>query len=481
MITSVSIEVAKLFVKKTLSNRGLLALFFVYFILLSFAGYNGWKRYTSHHHTTHHHQEIARESWDNNPDKHPHRMAHYGNFVFRQQHPFSIFDTGIENYTGNAVFLEAHRQNTANFSEASLATGLVRIGELSIAMILQFILPLIIFFLGYNCISAEKENGILKLMHTQGASIGKIIAGKFLGLFTVSAIFFVPALIILWIVAVKESNEYALEMIPRAAFLTNGYLIYLSIIILITIIVSVSCENSTRALLILLGGWLLLGIIIPRSSQIIGNIVYPNLSKIAFKAAVENEVSKQGDSHNPDDPYFNSLRDSILQAYDVENVKDLPINYSGFIMYKGEEQTSRIYNEIHEELIESYRKQNGVSAKLALFNPYMAIKHISQSLSGTDFNTYVNFLDQIERYRYDQSQYLNDLQMQYISNSATSSEGKINVVSSQYWVDMPEFTYQFYPMIAVKKNECLIYLSLFAWLLIGVAILYRMDRSINIL
>ncbi len=85
------------------------------------------------------HQQIARESWESNPDKHPHRMAHFGTFAFRLKHPLSIFDFGIENYTGNAVFLEAHKQNTVKFSEASFSTSAIRFGELSMSIILQLI------------------------------------------------------------------------------------------------------------------------------------------------------------------------------------------------------------------------------------------------------------------------------------------------------------------------------------------------------
>jgi ABC-2 type transport system permease protein len=75
-------------------------------------------------------------------------MAHFGTFAFRLKHPLSIFDFGLESYMGNAVFLEAHKQNTVNFSEAGFSTGLLRFGELSMAIILQLILPLVIFFIG---------------------------------------------------------------------------------------------------------------------------------------------------------------------------------------------------------------------------------------------------------------------------------------------------------------------------------------------
>ena len=94
-------------------------------------------------------QEV-RNRWENNPDKHPHRMAHYGYVAFWQPYALSFFDHGVDSYVGNAVFLEAHRQNTINFSKASLSTGLLRFGELSGALILQSLLPLVLFFWGLH-------------------------------------------------------------------------------------------------------------------------------------------------------------------------------------------------------------------------------------------------------------------------------------------------------------------------------------------
>jgi len=99
-------------------------------------------------------QEV-RERWEANPDKHPHRMAHYGYVAFREQHPLSFFDRGLDSYVGNAVFLEAHRQNTVNFSTASLSTSLLRFGELSGALVLQALLPLLIFFWGFTVVAGR--------------------------------------------------------------------------------------------------------------------------------------------------------------------------------------------------------------------------------------------------------------------------------------------------------------------------------------
>ncbi|SEB51621.1 ABC-2 type transport system permease protein [Tenacibaculum sp. MAR_2009_124] len=458
--------IAKQFFKKTFNTKGLLALFLVFISALMYVTFNGWNAFENKHHSIENHQDKARKSWEENPDKHPHRMAHFGTFAFRVQHPLSIFDSGIESYTGNSIFLEAHRQNTANFSEASLSSGLIRFGDLNIAMLLQLILPLIIFFIGYSAISSEKENGTLKIFYSQGLNMKEILLGKSLGLFFVSGLFFIPGLLALWSIAFIDFEGVHSSLMKRVVLISIFYIVFYLILTFVTVLISGISTNSNRALLSLLGGWLLFFIIIPKTAQVVGNSLYPNLSKIEFRAAVEEEVSKRGDSHNPNDPYFINLKDSILVANDVKDVNDLPFNYGGFIMSKGEEQTAIIYNIMHKKLINSYRNQNSVPNILVVLNPYLAIKNLSMGLSGTDFNTYVSFLNQTENYRYKQSQYMNELQMKFISNKAKSSEGKVHVVDKEYWKSAPKFDYRFISISNTINNQILGIMALCFWCLL---------------
>ncbi|QTD38359.1 DUF3526 domain-containing protein [Polaribacter batillariae] len=481
MQTNLVLLITKQYFKKTFYSKGLFVLLSLFLILLTYITINSWSIFEKRHNSVVHHQKESRNSWESNPDKHPHRMAHFGSFVFRTQHPLSIFDSGIETYTGNSIFLEAHKQNTANFSEASLSTGLVRFGDLNVALLLQLILPLIIFFIGYASITSEKENGTLKIIYLQGATIKEILFGKALGLFLVAAVFFLPALISLWSISFLDSHTTNAEIITRTLIITLSYILFFIILCFVTVIISGKSKNSNKSLLRLLAIWLLFFIIIPKTAQVVGNTIYPNLSKIEFNEAIETEIAKQGDSHNPNDPYFNNIRDSILKANNVTSVKDLPFNYSGFLMSKGEEQTAKIFNKQHKKLIQTYKKQNSIANRLVLFNPYLAIKNVSMGFSGTDFYTYTNFLSQTEAYRYKQSQYMNHLQMKFISNNAKGSEGKINVVEKSYWKAIPQFSYHYLPVLDTIKHQLISLAALGLWLLLSVIIINYFSNHFKII
>ena len=51
--------------------------------LLVFSALSGWVNYHDQNYTRNMVQHEVQESWENNPDKHPHRMSHYGSFALR--------------------------------------------------------------------------------------------------------------------------------------------------------------------------------------------------------------------------------------------------------------------------------------------------------------------------------------------------------------------------------------------------------------
>jgi len=204
---------------------------------------------------------------------------------------------------------------------------------------------------------------------------------------------------------------------------------------------------------------------LPKLSQVAGQVFFPTPSKIEFDTTVEHELIQQGDSHNPDDPHFKGLKDSLLATYQVESTKELPFNYSGFIMKEGERLSTQIFRHHQLELMEGYEQQQNLIRFTAFLNPYIAIKNLSMSLSGTDFQAYRNFQNQSEDYRYNLAQTMNDLQIKHISNNVASSADKKAVLSQQYWIDFPDFQHQQLPFKKIIQQEWISFIALLLWML----------------
>jgi len=459
--------IAKQVRKNTIKNRSTRWLIGIFNVLLFFALISGFYSYSHQHQTVEHYSHEVREKWEKNPDKHPHRMAHYGYVVFRQKHPLSFFDFGMDSYVGNAVFLEAHKQNTVNFSQASLSNGLLRFGEISVGMLLQLLLPLLIFFWGFGLITEERQHGTLRILLTQDVSWQELIIGKSVGLFCLSLMVYLPCFILAFILLLLDTSIYNhIEVITRFLILVISYLSYFFILSLLAVYVSSQSKSSKASLISLIGFWLFFALILPKVSQVAGKNLFVSPSKIEFDTVVEQELIKQGDSHDPNDPHFKKIKDSLLKAYHVDSTHKLPFNYGGYIMREGERLSAETYQKHQIKLIEVYKKQQNLIKLTAPLNPLIAIKNISMSLSGTDYVAYHDFQNQVETYRYHLAQTMNELQMKYISNKVKNSADKGARISKKHWEEFPDFKAQFLPLSVVISHEIVSFLSLISWILV---------------
>lgn len=465
--------IAKHVWKATFQNRAVVGLLLGIGLLLEYAAFTGWATFRTQNDIRARYQQQARQDWLNNPDKHPHRMAHYGHFAFRPKSPLSLFDFGMESFLGSTVYLEAHKQNAVNFSEAGFSTGLLRFGEISLAMVLQVLLPLLIFFLGFGTIAADRENGTLKIILSQGISWRQLIMGKSVGLLAVTMTLFVPAMVVtalLW--AVAQSGQITADATARLLLLVLTYATYLTIFCVLAVLVSAVSRTTKTALVSLIGGWLLLTIVLPRASQALGSYLYPAPSKGQFFADIQADVLKEGDSHNANDPHYKAIKDSLLTTYRIDSVAQLPFNYSGFVMAEGERISAGIYNQHLARLLTVYDQQNSFSKATAFVNPFMAIKNGSMALSGTDYASYVDFQQQAEQYRYDMAQKMNALQMEFISNQKPGPADKPAQIDHKHWEEIPQFVYQSPGIGLVLREEWLSLLVLACWL-IGLGVVIR--------
>ncbi|KAA6432721.1 DUF3526 domain-containing protein [Dyadobacter flavalbus] len=445
-----------------------LSLFTVLLFVSLLATFTGWQYVSkfNHQQKTAHHQ--VHDQWMNQPDRHPHRVAHYGYMVFREKSPLSFFDFGLDSYVGNAVFLEAHRQNTVNMSEAGFSNGMLRFGELSMAMVLQLLVPLFIIFIGFQTVAGLKQNGVLKIMLCQRASFLDILIGKTAGITGVVWILFLPLLLLCLIAGnLLIAGGINADALLRIMLLTILYALYFLIITMLVVTVSAMSKSSKNALMALVLIWMLFFIVIPKSAQTLGSSLHTAPDKIAFEQAIEADVSKQGDSHDPDDPHFLQLKAATLKKYGVDSIAALPVNYGALVMQEGETISSGIFNKHFDNLIGIYKSQNAVSSIHGFVDPYLAIRNLSMNLSGTDFDSFTAFQKQTEKYRFEKTKKLNEIHLTQIKYQNDSKQK----VSAENWQKQPDFTFRPVPVSENLSAAGLSLAALLLWVAAGIGAL----------
>lgn len=206
----------------------------------------------------------------------------------------------------------------------------------------------------------------------------------------------------------------------------------------------------------------------PRVTQSVGIQIYPSPSKISFLANIAEDVSKEGDSHNPDDPHYAKIKDSLLKKYNVNDVKNLPFNYGGFIMAEGEKITSNIYSRHQKNLNQIFENQNSITKLASFLNPYLALKEVSMILTASDYSTYTDFQNQAEQYRYGLAQKMNQLQIEHISNEKPGEHDKPHMISRNNWASQKDFSYQFTKIGDAVAHNPIAFAALFFWLMISI-------------
>jgi ABC-2 type transport system permease protein len=289
-------------------------------------------------------QETVSEQFHHQPGRHPHRVVHYGTFAFRPRAALSFLDNGLDSFTGAVVYLEGHQQNSVNFSPAQQAGSLIRFGELSVAFVLQTLVPLLLIFLCFGAFTEEREAGTLRLLLSQGVTLRQVAWGKIAGYSWAAALVVAPALGLASMLLLSgEATAGSPDRWARLVLFGLSYTLYFFVIIVGAVVVSARQAQSRAALVTLLGCWMLGCLILPKATANLGAGLFPAITKAQLDAAVHEEAQHGINGHDPQDQRAAALKAGLLKKYGVATEQELPVSVAGVTMAEGEAYSSRVY------------------------------------------------------------------------------------------------------------------------------------------
>lgn len=429
----------------------------------------------AHHHWQDHARTVAevtarsQHDWQSQPDRHPHRVSHYGDFVAKPVHPLSVIEPGILDQSGHLVYLEAHRLNSANFNPATEATTLGRFSLMTPAMIVQWWMPLFLIMIAYATVTADKITGILAFMRGNGIPGGAIAAGKWLALF-------LPLLLLLCLQALLTLawSWHSEQLSARLSIMLLAQSLYIASWCMLVVTVSWFSRQLHGALLTLLLFWVCVCIIFPRGLANLTQINHPTQPRAEAEYHAEAKLKTIGDSHNPDDPHFLAFKQSILNKYQVSRIEDLPVNYQGLLMQEGERLTTAVYREQQALHDAQLAEQNESIRRWLWFTPALALQYIQMAGSGNDLPHHQDFIRQSEARRYQLIQYLNQIH----TFKVQQHDDKNTRVSADFWKKAPRPPITL-PSLSVSEPSILAgFLVLFGWLLLQGILLFKVSHRL---
>lgn len=389
-----------------------------------------------------HHQAEAEAAFLAQPDRHPHRMVHYGHYVFRTPAPLAGFDPGLDAVTGQALFLEGHRQNTAMFAASGASADLGGFAWLSPAMVYQLFAPLLLILLGHGLVLREREAATLATLLAQGLPGRSLLAGKALAMLSVVGLLLLP-LVISVALAVRAG-----EQAQAAAALVLAYLLYLLIWAALALLASALFRRRAAVLACLVTLWIVLSLVLPALAVSATSSRLAMAGKLESDLAMLAEQRKLSDGHNANDPAFARLRAELLAKHGVQRVEDLPVNLRGLVAQVAEQQLTDSLNAHARARMAAETRQAALLASHGWFTPLLAVAEASRAVAATDLAHHHRFLQEAETLRYHFVQGLNRVhaeQLAYSDDIRRSSDAQAEQrtrVAATHWQLLQRFVFQ---------------------------------------
>ena len=102
--------------ESVIALKSFYVLYILFLILTAYSAVSSIRNYTAQNSLREAHQIKARASWEANPDKHPHRMAHFGTFAFRISPPLAIFDNGGDRNFNDTAFVSVFKTRPLRYA-----------------------------------------------------------------------------------------------------------------------------------------------------------------------------------------------------------------------------------------------------------------------------------------------------------------------------------------------------------------------------
>jgi ABC-2 type transport system permease protein len=396
-------------------------------------------------------QAAEQARWYAQDPKNPHAAAHYGLYAFKPRLAPAFLDPGVEPYTGVAVWLEAHKQNELMFRPGEDATMAQRFGDLTVALVLQVVLPLVIIMLAFNAFAGERERGTLRQLLSLGLRPRNLVLGKMLGFAAALGAVAVPAALV---GAATLALTGPTEGAARFALLAISYLLYLGTFLLLTLAVSARAPSSRFALVALLAFWAVNCLLAPRLLSDFAAERHPLPEPVSFKTRLQAALR---------DPAATSVAlktrtAELLKQHGVTREQELPVNLAGLSLQVGEEHGYEVFDRFYDELYAPMEAQNRLLQHAALLFPQLGVQALSMGLAGTDLAQHRDFARAAEEHRRAEIKIIND---DILAHPVKA--GEVHNGDRELWASVPKFDYQAPGIGWVLARHWLTLAILLAW------------------
>ena len=308
--------------------------------------------------------------------------------------PFSLLAIGQGDIYSNYKKIVLYFDESYEMTTQELVSPIEQVfGQLDLAFIWVYLLPLIIIVLSFNALSAEKESGRLAIIASQPINVSYWVFIKIVvRLFSIFLLILLFAGILLLVFGVPMFTHIA-EFGQLSALI----FLYAAFWFLISIAINLIGFSSGSSLIVLSSVWVVFVFLIPSIINQVGKELHPipsRLEVVNHHQGMYNEMEGNLDEE---------MRALFLLHPDWDSddpvTKDLSNSTGWNINYLAKQYMAQIK---HQPVLLAYEDQvdqkNTWLNQYSVFSPAMILQSALSDMAGTSTKSYRSFLRQAQQY-----------------------------------------------------------------------------------
>jgi len=321
--------------------------------------------------------------------------------------PLSIFSQGLGNKMPYKVITSRDGNYQIEYAKPNNKKDLL--GEIDFAFIVSFILSILAIVFTFSSISGDKESGVLRLVLSNPVFRRQFLMAKLVGNYVV---FLVPFLISLFIALIIVYVSGIVPVFSRELFVPILIMLGISLLFILVMFnlglwISALTRNSILSVNVLLLIWIILGLVVPKISPIIGAAIYPVESTGVFesnKALLRHNILQE--QYKEEEDLYEKLRNQYRPgSWGIQSDwDDINLVYDVQVLPIREKYEQLLASEM-AKIANDYQircdRQNNIVRNIARLSPINLVNSLLSEFSGTGYSEANHFMQQAKQYQTD--------------------------------------------------------------------------------
>lgn len=302
--------------------------------------------------------------------------------------PLAILSTGQSDMFSHYSQISTYGSGLSlNISEM-VNPMLLLFGTFDLAFVFMFVIPLFIIAYTFNILSRESELGTLKIIGAQPVQVSKWLISKL----AVRCLFFIlisTVLLLLYLGVFARESFSSPSLIFMMLLQVWAYQIFWFVL---SGVVNLKVNNSSKNALILIGLWLLFVLVIPVTTNLLGNVLYPSPSRL-------NMINEMRTANKD----IEKKQDETLACYLRDHPELASTESKDFNFWHKYFASQDLLNEKLDPLVEehqnSLKNRQAVVSYMKFLSPSLLFYESVTKLAETSTQDYLNYQEQAMQFK----------------------------------------------------------------------------------